>query len=230
MGYMDISIEYGSETISHFLPEDKGVIKVLDSPDVESKIRDLSNDLVNALENPLNSSSLKDLIAHHYPGSGKKVILIADDNTRPNRHTRILYPYLLEYLIHTCGVKKEDLAILIASGTHRPPTDREIQDKILGEEVYLDYREQILIHNDQENLASLGSSSRNTPITINQEALDACLLIPVTDSEYHYFAGVAGTVKQLFPGVAGRITTNTNHIRMFDGEFGFNPACRLAID
>jgi nickel-dependent lactate racemase len=49
----------------------------------------------------------------------------------------------------------------------------------------------------------------------------------VTDSEYHYFAGVAGTVKQLFPGIAGRITTNTNHTRMFDQETGFKTACRL---
>jgi nickel-dependent lactate racemase len=49
----------------------------------------------------------------------------------------------------------------------------------------------------------------------------------VTDSEYHYFAGVAGTVKQLFPGIGGRITTNTNHTRMFNKEFGFAPECRM---
>ncbi|MFN2145774.1 MAG: lactate racemase domain-containing protein, partial [Anaerolineales bacterium] len=84
-----------------------------------------------------------------------------------------------------------------------------------------------LIHNDRENLANLGISSRDTPITINQHAIDACLLIPVTDSEYHYFAGVAGTVKQLFPGIAGRITTNTNHTRMFDRSTGFKNVCRL---
>ena len=227
MGYLDISIDYGAERIDHFLPDDKGVIKEIDSPEVRSKIRDLPNDLVIALEDPLQSPSLKEMVKRHYPGSGKKVLLIADDNTRPNRHTRILYPYLLNYLIHSCGVRKEDLGILIASGTHRPPTDQEIVDKILGEAVFHEYREQILIHNDQENLAALGLSSRDTPITINQDALNACLLIPVTDSEYHYFAGVAGTVKQLFPGVAGRVTINTNHTYMFDKEFGLKPDCRL---
>jgi nickel-dependent lactate racemase len=227
MSYLDISIAYGAETIKHFLPDDRGIIKTIDSPDVNSTISDLSKDLAQALENPLQSFSLVEMVKRYYPGSGKKVLLIADDNTRPNRHTRILYPHLLDYLVHTCGVIKEDLGILIASGTHRPPTEQEIQEKILGEKVYREYRENILIHNDQDNLASIGISSSDTPITINQDALDACLLIPVTDSEYHYFAGVAGTVKQLFPGVAGRITINTNHTRMFDKEFGFDPACRL---
>jgi nickel-dependent lactate racemase len=227
MGYLDISVRYGSETISHFLPNDKGSIKVIDSPQTNSAIRDLANDLLNALENPLQSPPLKEIIKGHYPGSGKKVLLIADDNTRPNHHTRILYPHLLEYLVRSCGVKKEDLGILIASGTHRPPTEPEIRDNILGERIYDEYREQIHIHNDQENLADLGISRAGTPIMINQDVLNACLLIPVTDSEYHYFAGVAGTVKQLFPGVAGRVTTNTNHTRMFDRDFGFKPACRL---
>jgi len=78
-----------------------------------------------------------------------------------------------------------------------------------------------------ENLAELGMSSRESPITINKDAVNAAVLIPVTDSDYHYFAGVAGTVKQLFPGVAGRVTTNTNHTRMFDVELGFKSVCRL---
>lgn len=227
MGYLDLCIEYGSKTISHFLPDDKGIVQVIDSPVIESSISDLANDLAHTLENPLQSLPLKDMVKRHYPGSGKKVLLIADDNTRPNLHTRILFPLLIEYLIHTCAVRKEDLGILIASGTHRPPTVQEIKDNILGEGVYQEYQGQILIHNDQENLVDLGFSRAETPIWFNQDALDACLLIPVTDSEYHYFAGVAGTVKQLFPGIAGRITTNTNHARMFDKEFGFKPVCRL---
>lgn len=227
MGYLDISIEYGTKKIDRFLPDNKGIVRVINSPEVKSNIKDLPGDLASTLENPLKSPSLVELVKRHYPGSGKKVLLIADDNTRPNHHTRILYPYLLEYLLKKCGIKKEDLGILIASGTHRPPTEGEIRKYILGDKIFRDYREQILIHNDQENLADLGTSSRNTPITINQDALDACLLIPVTDSEYHYFAGVAGTVKQLFPGIAGRITTNTNHIRMFDMDIGFTPACRM---
>ena len=227
MAYLDISIEYGDKTLSRFIPEGRGTVQVIDSPDIQSEISNLKADLIHALNNPIKADPLKELIATHYPGSGKKVLLIADDNTRPNRHTKILYPLLLPYLIEVCGVKKEDLGILIASGTHRPPSETEIRDRILGKAIFQEYKDQILIHNDQNNLAVLGVSSSNTPITINQDALNACILIPVTDSEYHYFAGVAGTVKQLFPGVAGRVTINTNHTQMFDKETGFKAACRL---
>lgn len=227
MTFHDISIKYGDQTLTRFIPEGRGRIRVIDSPDVLSDITDLEKDLINALENPIQASPLEELVAAEYPGSGKKVLLIADDNTRPNRHTKILYPLLLPYLIDICGVKKEDLGILIASGTHRPPTESEMRELILGNEVYEEYKDQVLIHNDQDNLMDMGLSSNDTPITINKDAINACLLIPVTDSEYHYFAGVAGTVKQLFPGVAGRVTTNTNHTRMFDKNTGFKEACRL---
>jgi nickel-dependent lactate racemase len=227
MGYLEIDVQYGSETLSHFIPDDKGVIQVIDAPKPTSHIKEIKTDLEDALEDPLGSPTLKDLVARHYPGSGKKVLLIADDNTRPNLHTRILYPHLLAYLIHTCGVPKEDLGILIASGTHRPPTEGEIINSILGPEIYEEYQGQILIHNDKENLVDLGFSKLGSPIKFNRDAYDACLLIPVTDSEYHYFAGVAGTVKKLFPGIAGRVTTNTNHTRMFDKELGFKSVCRL---
>jgi nickel-dependent lactate racemase len=227
MTFLDLNIEYGNQTLSRFLPADRGEIQVISSPEVQSEIDNLHDDLITALENPIDTTPLKDLVARNYPGSGKKVLLIADDNTRPNRHTRMLFPILFEYLIEECGVKKDDLGILIASGTHRPPTEQEIKERILGEGICEKYCDHILIHNDQENLADLGISSRETPIRINQDALDACLLIPVTDSEYHYFAGVAGTVKQLFPGIAGRLTINTNHSRMFDKETGFKDVCRL---
>ncbi|MCJ7716876.1 MAG: lactate racemase domain-containing protein, partial [Anaerolineales bacterium] len=227
MKYLDISIDYGAKIINHFIPEGRGTVQVIDSPDVHSEITNLKENLYNALKNPLHKESLKELENTYYPGSGKKVLLIADDNTRPNLHTKILYPLLLDYLIQTCGVEKEDLGILIASGTHRPPTEHETRERILGESIFDEYKDQVLIHNDLENLVDLGTSSRNTPITTNKDALDACLLITVTDSEYHYFAGVAGTVKQLFPGIAGRITTNTNHTRMFDKDTGFKSVCRL---
>jgi len=227
MIFHEISIDYGDQTIKQFIPQGRGIVQVIESPEVVSEITSIEKNLIEVLENPTNSPPLKDLVQKHYTGSGKKILILADDNTRPNIHTKILLPLLLNYLITNCGVDKNDLRILISSGTHRPPTEEEIRERILGDEVFLDFQDLILIHNDQNNLADLGFSKRNTPITINQNALDACLIIPVTDSEYHYFAGVAGTVKQLFPGISGRITTNTNHTRMFDKELGFTPTCRM---
>jgi nickel-dependent lactate racemase len=227
MNYHDIRILYGTEEIKDFIPPNSGEVIELSSPKIKSEITNLEADLRRVLEHPENSPPLKALVNRHYRDSGKKIILLTDDNTRPNTHTKILHPLVLEYLINECDVRKDDLRILVASGTHRPPTPEEIQETILGDDLFNAYRDQILIHNDQENLAELGKSSQGTPITINQDALNSCLLIPITDSEYHYFAGIAGTVKQLFPGIAGRKTTNTNHPRMFDKQKGFKETCRL---
>ena len=223
----EITTQYGAETLTDFLPGDRGNFQVIESPKVSSEIDSLPEDLIKRLESPLKSPPLKEIIQRHYPGSGKQVFVLTDDHTRPNRHTKILHPLILNYLREQCGVKKEDLRILVASGTHRPPTEEEIRGSILGTGLFEEFREQILIHNDRDHLAVLGISQRGTPITINKHAFNACLIIPVTDSEYHYFAGVAGTVKQLFPGIAGRKTTNTNHPKMFDQETGFISTCRL---
>jgi nickel-dependent lactate racemase len=227
MDYHNISMLYGSQEIDDFIPKDPGRVQVIESPDVPSEIDSLEDDLIYHLENPVNSPPLKDLVEEHYRDCGKKVFLLADDNTRPNIHTKILHPLILNYLQEECGVQKDDLRILIASGTHRPPTGQEIEDLILGPEIYQEYQDQVLVHDDSSNLADLGTSSRGTPITINKDAYNSCLIIPVTDSEYHYFAGVAGTVKQLFPGIAGRKTTNSNHPRMFHPQHGFTPECHL---
>ena len=227
MEYHDISLEYGNQVLNHFIPKGKGNIQIIESLPADSHVTYLKGDLIRVLENPTNSPPLKEMVQKYYQGSDKPVFILADDNTRPNLHTKLIYPHVLDYLIEVCGVKKKDLKILIASGTHRPPTEKELKDHILGDKLFEDYKDLILIHDDQKNLAELGQSSTGTPITINRDALNACLIIPITDSEYHYFAGVAGTVKQLFPGIAGRITTNTNHTRMFDPVLGFTPACRM---
>ncbi len=71
MAYLDISIEYGDQTLSKFIPEDRGTVRVIDSPIVQSEISDLKTDLIHALENPINASPLKELVADHYPGCGK---------------------------------------------------------------------------------------------------------------------------------------------------------------
>ncbi|MFO8035351.1 MAG: lactate racemase domain-containing protein [Anaerolineales bacterium] len=216
------------DTILHFeIPKGKGKVQVIDSPPVESEVGSLEEVLLEKLENPLQSLPLKEVVKQSYQGSGKKIFLLTDDNTRPNIHTKRVHPLVLDYLVDVCEVQRRDIRLLVASGTHRPPTQEEIREQILGPALFQRLKGRILIHDDVGNLTSLGSTSRGTPVTINQSAFQAGLIIPITDSEYHYFAGIAGTVKQLFPGIAGRMTTNTNHPMMFDKELGFKAACRL---
>jgi nickel-dependent lactate racemase len=224
MEYHDTPIEWNGKEVNYFIPK-KANAQILSINEQTKPITNLKEKLFSALEDPVDLPALQKMIDKYYR-AGKDVLILVDDNTRPNIHSRKLLPLLFPKLIEM-GVAEKDLKILIASGTHRPPTDDEIKDKILGPAIWEKYQEHVITHDCNENVEQIGTSSRETPIFLNKRALEAALIIALTDSEYHYFAGVAGTVKQLCPGIAGRKTISRNHPKMFDKEKGFKPACRL---
>ncbi|MBN1329129.1 MAG: DUF2088 domain-containing protein [Candidatus Heimdallarchaeota archaeon] len=222
--YLDMPIDYGENEINYYIPKEANA-HYLEIKGDFPEIKNIERKLVEVLEKPIDSLPLKEIIKRNY-SKGHTVIILTDDNTRPNIHTRILLPILFPKIIEY-GVAPEDLKILIASGTHRPPTDEEIEKKILGTEIWNKYKKHVVSHNCDEGVEQIGTSSRGTPIFLNKLALESCLIIAMTDSEYHYFAGVAGTVKQFFPGISGRKTISRNHPKAFSPETGFRPECRL---
>jgi nickel-dependent lactate racemase len=151
---------------------------------------------------------------------------MVDDKTRPNIHTKVLLPLIADRLLRN-GVRKEDIGIIISSGSHVQASPAEVETRILGPALYKDWGNNVLNHDCDSGNTHVGETSRGTSILIDQQVLDSCMLIPLSDSEYHYFAGQAGTVKLFCPGVAGRETIRINHPRMFDLEKGFNEGCRL---
>lgn len=222
--YMNTPIDYGEDEINDFIPKNANA-KYLEIKGDFPEIVAIEEKLYEVLEKPNDSPPLKEVIEKNY-SKGKAVIILVDDNTRPNIHTRILLPILFPKIIEY-GVAAEDLKILVASGTHRPPTPAEVEKKILGTEIWNKYKDHVVAHNCDEGVKQIGTSSRGTPIFLNELALDSCIIIAMTDSEYHYFAGIAGTVKQFFPGIAGRDTISRNHPKAFSLETGFKAECRL---
>jgi nickel-dependent lactate racemase len=182
--------------------------------------------LLDALKNSKGTLSFDSLVLSAIE-SRKKIVIGIDDNTRKNEHTKILLAYLVEYIIAS-GVDEEKLILLIASGSHRAPTESEIATKILGKKLYKQHKDKIIIHRSDENCTKIDQKTKSgTPIWINSVALDAGLIISLVDSEYHYFAGISGNFKQIIPGIAGTETIRHNHVKMFDEKHGFNPECRL---
>jgi len=225
--FFDTPLLYNGKLANHFIPKDyQGRVKVLEEKEWEPEFENLEDELDNVLANPVGfNESLEQLVGRYY-GKNNKVLLLVDDNTRPNVHTKILLPLLIPRLIQY-GINKKDLYIMFSSGTHRPPTSEE-QKIILGPKIWTEYQDRLLIHDCDSECVDLGvKSSKGTPILVNPQIFTADLVIPVTDSELHYMAGVAGTIKELIPGVASRETITKNHIRSFDKKLGFKAACRL---
>ena len=225
MAYYKTPLKYGGTVIDEFIPKTIKNVRVLEIEEFTPDFTDYTKKLNEVLERPIGSKPFNDLVKEVY-SPGKTIMFIVDDNTRPNIHTRALLPILAERLI-SIGVRQDDIKIIIASGSHKKPSPEAIKDRILGDTLYDQWKDRVLIHDCDRGNKRLGDTSEGTPIFIDEQVLAASLLIPLSDSEYHYFAGQAGTVKLFCPGVAGRETIRVNHPRMFDLEKGFVPGCRL---
>ena len=222
MSWKDIKLLYGDEIITDFIPADMNV-RVLEAEGITPNFSDVQERFNKVLKNPVDSKPLEEMVKNR---PRPPIMVLVDDATRPNKHTKILLPMLLEKLFDY-GAKREDINIMVASGSHSAPSEELLKNKILGSEIYDAWRDNVIIHKQTENCKNLGTSSYGTPIEVDIDALESGLVIAVTDSEYHYFAGVAGTVKSFFPGCAGKETIARNHPMMFDPVHGFKPECRL---
>jgi nickel-dependent lactate racemase len=135
---------------------------------------------------------------------GRKVTVVVNDHTRRLPTSRVLN-FLLEL------IPGDRMEILIATGTHRPPTDDEVE-RILGDTAGV-FEGRIFYHDcrDTASLVSLGTTSRGTPVAVNRRLLEAEAVICINSVEPHFFAGFTGGRKSLVPGLASFETTVANH-------------------
>ncbi len=223
--YHSTPLKYGDKVIDEFIPKDVTDLTILRVDEYTPDFTNLTTKLNEVLDSPIGSKPFNELVKDVY-SEGKRILFMVDDKTRPNIHTKILLPLIAERLL-SIGVLESDIAIIISSGSHALASPEEVELRILGPDLYKIWGNNVINHNCDEGNKNVGKTSRGTPILIDEQVLESSLLIPLSDSEYHYFAGQAGTVKLFCPGVAGRETIRINHPRMFDLEKGFHEDCRL---
>ncbi len=225
MDFHNTPLNYGGDEIDEFIPKSIEDVSILQVDEYTPDFTDFEKKLIEVMDAPVGSKPFNEFIMDFYE-EGKRILFMVDDKTRPNIHTKILLPLVADRLM-SIGVRKEDIGIIISSGSHVPASPKEVEERILGSDLFKIWGTQVLTHDCDSGNTKVGETTRGTPILIDQQVLDSCLLIPLSDSEYHYFAGQAGTVKLFCPGIAGRETIRVNHPRMFDLEKGFNEGCRL---
>ncbi|MFW9932482.1 MAG: lactate racemase domain-containing protein [Candidatus Thorarchaeota archaeon] len=225
MSYHKTPLKYGSYEVDEFIPTSFEDVRILQVGEFTPDFTDFEVKLNEVLAKPIGSKPFDEFVKDVYV-AGKPVIIIVDDNTRPNIHTRALLPHITNRLLKI-GIPKDDIKIIIASGSHKPPTADAIENRILGSVLFSVWKDNVLIHDCDSGNRLLGKTTRGSPIYIDERVMESSMVLPLSDSEYHYFAGQAGTVKLFCPGVAGRETIRINHPRMFDLEKGFDDGCRL---
>lgn len=158
-----------------------------------------------SLSNPIGASYLSDVV-----DVASKVSLIVSDVTRPCPSNKIV-PIVISKLL-ACGIRKENITIIFATGIHRPHTKDE-WIKILGSEVVNNFK--VLDHDcrDISSLTYMGRTSRGTPVEVNSSVLNS-FKIGIANVDPHYFAGYSGGGKSVMPGISSYRSVRENHKMM----------------
>ena len=195
-------INYGPDEIELEIPEHNLCFEL--APGSVKGAADEGEEVRKAIREPIGCAPLPQGVK-----AGSRVVIIADDNTRPTPANRII-PVLLDEL-NAAGVADEEIELIIASGTHRPMRPEEIEEKF-GAEVL--FRIPVLNHDylDRCNLVDYGLTKRGTRIWINRQVIEADIRIGVGNIVPHHPTGWGGGAKILLPGVAGQETTAQMHL------------------
>ena len=167
-----------------------------------------------ALEAPIESPRLRELV---HPG--EKVAIVTSDITRPMPTYKVMPPLLDE--LYAAGVRREDITLVFALGSHRKHTAEE-RRKLAGERAW---NEIACVDSEPADCVRMGVTGAGTPVDITRVVAEADRRICLGNIEYHYFAGYSGGAKAIMPGVSTRDAIQSNHSMMVRPE-----ACAGALE
>jgi len=198
-----ITLRYGDGTVSLDLSGAKSV-RFLEGDRVPP-ITDLKSAFVHAItEGCVASPPLRELITRDDP-----VTIIISDITRFWMRQDRVCALLVDYLHNMIGVPYENMVVLVALGTHRPQTERELR-MLATDEVYSAVR---VVNHDctADDLVCAGTTPLGTRVLVNPLVVGR-KVIAIGGTVHHLMAGFAGGRKSILPGVSGKSTIEQNHI------------------
>lgn len=157
-----------------------------DGPDVGDEA------IVAAVRDPIGTPPLRELAR----GRGAPCIVI-DDLSRPTAGDRLL-PVLLDEL-EAAGIPPGDVLVLVGVANHRTLMRADLEKK-LGGRVMRTCR--VRNHFSWDGCTRVGSTSRGTPVEVNDLFLAADLRILVGSIVPHPVAGFSGGAKMVLPAVS----------------------------
>lgn len=134
--------------------------------------------LWEALNHPIDSLPLRDWVR-----PGQKVVLIISDMSRFWMRQDLVIPPLVSYLETECGLRAEDLTILVANGTHIGGDEADLR-RLVTDDVY--QRVAVVNHDClAEDLVYLGETDYGTPVWVHPLAAAADRVICLGACTHH---------------------------------------------
>lgn len=168
--------------------------------------------IAHALQSPIGTPYLRDLAQR-----GQHVAILVDDCTRKTPTAQILPLVLAE--LAAAGVPSQQIALVVALGTHRPLTPAELQTK-LGPAADGPFTVVNTPATDSHAFADAGFTASlrpdlglpPIPAQINRHVLEADLRIGIGMITPHLDAGFSGGAKIVLPGVCSLRTVDAFHL------------------
>src|SRR6185295_3200053 len=188
---IEIKLGYGKNLLDFTFDENRYQVISGNSQD-DKPLSDV--EIGEALSAPIESPPLEDLFS-----AGDSVLIVVSDATRATASAQILH--LLVRRLIQLGVSPADLAIIFATGIHRPVTPEEKVELLTP---FIAQRVKTIDHSayDASQLISLGTTERGTPVEVNRALREFSHVIITGAIGFHYFAGFTGGRKSICPGLA----------------------------
>jgi nickel-dependent lactate racemase len=175
-------------------------------------LKNPAKEIQEALDRPCGGPTLEEVVR----GKGKsadqlKVALTISDITRPvpyQGRSGILPPLLKK--LHSLGIRRENILIIVGTGTHRASTSRE-KVEMLGDEAVSSYS--VIDHDCEKEsiLVSVGQTPTGTHVYLNRFFHEADVKIATGLTESHFMAGASGGRKAVCPGLVDLRTIQKFH-------------------
>jgi nickel-dependent lactate racemase len=150
-------------------------------------------------------------------GADDSVLIVVSDATRATASAQVVN--LLVRRLVQAGVSPARMAVIFATGIHRPVSEKE-QVELLSP--FITQRLRVLQHDphDSAKLTALGKTERGVAVEVNSALREFSRVFLTGGITFHYFAGFTGGRKSICPGLASVKTIEATHMLALDFEHG----------
>ena len=205
----EIELPYGRSFLKFTYDEARfSILTQLSSAD--ATLSDL--DIGAAFDSPIASPPLDEIA-----GSDDSVLIVVSDATRATASAQVVN--LLVRRLVQAGVTPAGIAVIFATGIHRPVTEKEKSELLTP---FVVQRLRVLQHDahDRTKLTTLGTTESGVTVEVNSALKDFSRVILTGGIGFHYFAGFTGGRKSICPGLASAKTIEATHMLALDFESG----------
>jgi len=204
-----MDLAYGRRTIEFSFDEDR--FSVLNTgADSKSPLSDF--EIGAAFDSPIASPPLDEIA-----GADDSVLIVVSDATRATASAQVVN--LLVRRLIQAGVSPAHIAVIFATGIHRPVSEKEKVELLTP---FIVQRLRVLQHDayDRAKLTTLGKTERGVTVEVNSALKEFSRVFVIGGIMFHYFAGFTGGRKSICPGLASAETIEATHMLALDFERG----------